>query len=296
MSPRSESAKKAENCSPVYSQSGAFLRLTGESLKIVIKYSKCKSKDVEKYKEIKGYTLMEAWLLGARIDALTMEETVERVSGFIKSGRPHRILTLNPEYLYRAQFDGGMMRLITRSDLVTPDGVGIVWACRVAGYPVKERITGIDLMQRLVKRAPPVAGGSIFWARPRAWRKKQLKSSAAYPGLQIAGTHHGYFQEDEAGLVAEAVREAGPDLVFVALGAPRQELWIDRYLESTGAAAAMGVGGSFDVIAGKVRRAPAWVRRLHLEWFSRLLQEPSRWRRQLILPCFACMVLRKYKL
>jgi N-acetylglucosaminyldiphosphoundecaprenol N-acetyl-beta-D-mannosaminyltransferase len=297
MSPRSESAKIAENCSPVYSQSGAFLRLTGESLKIVIKYSKCKSKDVEKYKEIKGYTLMEAWLLGARIDALTMEETVERVSGFIKSGRPHRILTLNPEYLYRAQFDGGMMRLITRSDLVTPDGVGIVWACRVAGYPVKERITGIDLMQRLVKRAA-ACGWRVYLlgASPGVAEKTAEKLCCSYPGLQIAGTHHGYFREDEAGLVAEAVREAGPDLVFVALGAPRQELWIDRYLESTGAAAAMGVGGSFDVIAGKVRRAPAWVRRLHLEWFSRLLQEPSRWRRQLILPCFACMVLRKYKL
>lgn len=241
--------------------------------------------------------VMEAELLGARIDALTMEETVNRVAGFIESGRPHRILTLNPEYLYRAQFDGVLMRLLHRADLVTPDGVGIVWACRVAGYPVEERITGIDLMQRLIEKA---AAGSwrvfLLGASPGVAENAAEKLRRAHPGLQIAGTHHGYFQEDEAGRVAEAVRQAEPDFIFVALGAPRQELWIDQHLETTGAAAAMGVGGSFDVIAGKVRRAPAWVRRLRLEWLSRLLLEPSRWKRQLVLPCFACMVLRKYKL
>mgnify|MGYP000866487518 CR=1 FL=1 len=240
---------------------------------------------------------MKAKLLGAHVDALTMEETVGRVSGFIKSGRPRRILTLNPEYLYRAQFDSELMRLLTRADLVTPDGVGIVWACRVAGNPVKGRITGIDLMLCLVEKAA-AEGWSVYLlgAAPGVAENAVEKLRCAYPGLRVAGAHHGYFKEEEACRVAEAVRQAQPELLFVALGAPRQEIWIDRYLELTGATVAMGVGGSFDVIAGRARRAPGWVQRLHLEWLSRLLMNPSRWKRQLVLPCFACMVLRKYKL
>lgn len=240
---------------------------------------------------------MKVNLLGADIDALSMEETVERVAGFIRSGRPHRIITLNPEFLYRAQFESRLMDLAKRADLVTPDGVGIVWACRVAGNPVPERVTGIDLMLRLVERAA-VEGWRIFLlgAAPGVAEEAARKFCLDYPELRVAGVHHGYFKENEESEVVRAVREAHADLFLVALGAPKQELWIDRYLEETGAAAALGVGGSFDVVAGRVRRAPRWVRRLHLEWLSRLLKEPSRWRRQMVLPLFAWMVIKKYKL
>lgn len=240
---------------------------------------------------------MKATLLSARLDALTMEETVERVAGFIRSGRPHRIITLNPEFLYRAQFDERLMELVNRADLVTPDGVGIVWACRVAGEPVPERVTGIDLMLRLVKRAAG-EGWRVFFlgAAPGVAGEAAGKLALAHPGLQVAGTHHGYFKDDEGAKVAGLVREARADLLFVALGAPRQEQWIDRHLEETGAAAAMGVGGSFDVISGRVQRAPQWVQRLRLEWLARLLRDPSRWRRQTVLPLFAWLVIKKYKL
>lgn len=240
---------------------------------------------------------MKVNLLGAGIDALTMEEAVERVAGFVRSGRPHRIITLNPEFLYRAQFECRLLDLVNRADLVTPDGVGIVWACRVAGSPVPERVTGIDLMLRLAERAA-AEGWRIFLlgAAPGVAEEAAERLRRAHPGLLVAGTHHGYFKEDEGAAVAGLVREARAGLLFVALGAPKQEFWIDRYLEETGAAAAVGVGGSFDVIAGRVRRAPLWVRKLHLEWLSRLLREPARWRRQLVLPLFAWLVLKKYRL
>jgi len=226
-----------------------------------------------------------------------MEETVERVAGFIGSGRPHLILTMNPEFLYRAQFDGSLLELAARADLVTPDGEGIVWASRVAGCPVPERVTGIDLMTRLLERAS-AEGWRVYLlgAAPGVAGEAAEKIRQAYPGLKVAGTHHGYFRDDEAAEVVEKIRMAAPDLVFVAMGAPRQERWIDSHLAGTGAAAALGVGGSFDVLAGRVRRAPAWVRRLRLEWLYRLLREPSRWRRQLVLPMFAWMVIKKYKL
>jgi N-acetylglucosaminyldiphosphoundecaprenol N-acetyl-beta-D-mannosaminyltransferase len=240
---------------------------------------------------------MKVNLLGAAIDALNMEETVERVAGFIRSGRPHRIITLNPEFLYRAQSENRLMELAGRADLVTPDGEGIVWACRVAGRPVPERVAGIDLMYRLVERAA-AEGWRVYLlgAAPGVAEEAARKFCLDYPGLQVAGVHHGYFKENEAGLIAGEIRKTRPALIFAALGAPRQELWIDRYIEETGAAAAMGVGGSFDVVAGRVRRAPLWVRRLRLEWLARLLMEPSRWRRQLVLPLFAWLVITKYKL
>ncbi|NPV73184.1 MAG: WecB/TagA/CpsF family glycosyltransferase [Pelotomaculum sp.] len=240
---------------------------------------------------------MRVSVLGVGIDALTMAEAVERVAGFIKSGRPHRVITLNPEFLYRARFDSRLLALVRRADMVTADGVGIVWACRMAGRPVPERVTGIDLMLSLVERAA-AEGWRVYLlgAAPGVAEEAAKRLILHYPGLTVAGVHHGYFGEDEEAAVAGLVRKARADLLFVALGAPKQEIWMDRYLEETGAAAAVGVGGSFDVIAGRVKRAPAWMRRLHLEWLYRLLSEPSRWRRQVALPLFAWTVVKEYGL
>lgn len=240
---------------------------------------------------------MKINLLGAYIDSLTMEETVERVAGFIRSGRPHRIVTMNPEFLYRAQFEDELLEIAKRADLVTPDGEGIVWACRVAGSPVPERVAGIDLMARLLERGN-VEGWRVYLlgAAPGVAEEAAEKIRRNFPGLQVVGAHHGYFKDNEVNEVVKKIKDTKPDLIFVALGAPKQEQWIDRRLEDTGAAAALGVGGSFDVFAGRARRAPLWVRRLHLEWLFRLLREPSRWRRQLVLPLFAWMVVKKYKL
>ncbi|MCG9966456.1 WecB/TagA/CpsF family glycosyltransferase [Pelotomaculum terephthalicicum JT] len=239
---------------------------------------------------------MKVDLLGINIDALDLEETVRRIAEYIRHGLPRRVVTINPEFLYRARADRELCKLAGRADLVTPDGVGIVWACRVAGSPVPERVTGIDLMMRLVEQAA-VEGWSIFLlgAAPGVAEEAAARLSLDYPGLRVAGVHHGYFKDNEEAEVAGIVRESRPDLLFVALGAPKQEWWIDRNLQETGAVVAVGVGGSFDVVAGKVRRAPRWIRRLHLEWLFRLVKDPSRWRRQAVLPLFAWLVLREYR-
>lgn len=239
---------------------------------------------------------MKVNLLGATIDALNMDETVERVDGFLAGEKPCRVFTLNPEFLYRAQSDRPLLDLVNRADLVTPDGEGIVWACKVAGQPVPERVTGIDLMLRLVERSAR-DGRRVFLlgAAPGVAEGAASHLAGRWPGLAVAGTHHGYFKPEEEGAVAALVRESRADLLFVALGAPKQEIWIDRNLQLTGAKAAVGVGGSFDVLAGLARRAPEWVRRLRLEWLARLVMEPSRLKRQLVLPKFAWLVLRTYR-
>ncbi|MDD3654595.1 MAG: WecB/TagA/CpsF family glycosyltransferase [Desulfotomaculaceae bacterium] len=240
---------------------------------------------------------MKVNLLGIKIDAINMEETVNQIASYIRTGRPHRVTTINPEFLYRAQFNTELRELANRADLVTPDGVGVVWACRLAGNPVPERVTGIDLMLALVERAAS-EGWRVFLlgAAPGVASEAATRLSLQYPGLQIAGTHHGFFSNDEEAEVSRLVRESRPDLLFVALGAPKQELWIDRSIAQTGAAVAVGVGGSFDVVAGRAQRAPGWVCRLQLEWLYRLLKEPARWRRQLVLPLFAWQVVREYKI
>lgn len=238
---------------------------------------------------------MRVELLGVYIDALNMEQTVDKVAGFIRSGRPHRIITVNPEYLYRGQYQRELLELAHGADLLTADGVGIVWACRLAGRPVPERVTGIDLMQRLCARAA-TEGWRVFLlgAAPGVAQAAADKLTQLHPDLQIVGIHHGYFTDMESDNIVKNIREAAPDILFVALGAPRQEQWIARYQPRMGVPVAMGVGGSFDVISGKKKRAPMWVQRLKMEWLYRLLSEPSRIKRQLVLPKFVLLVLKRY--
>lgn len=251
----------------------------------------------KKSKKQEVFYRMRANLFGVGIDALGMEETVAHVAGLVGSNRPAWVMTLNPEYLYQCRFDPRLLDLARRADLVTADGEGIVWACRVAGCPVPERVTGIDLMLKLLEKASS-AGWSVYFfgAAPGVAAAAAEKARQEYPGLKIAGSRHGYFQEHEESRIAREIKETAPDLLFVALGAPKQEMWIDEYLGEIDAGVAIGVGGSFDVLAGKVARAPHWIRRLRLEWLTRLLRQPSRWRRQMVLPLFVWAVIKEYKL
>jgi len=240
---------------------------------------------------------MRVEILDVPVDRLTLEQAADRMAALVQSGRPARVITLNPEYLYQAATaDSSLLELVRRADLVTADGEGIVWAGRVAGTPFPERVTGIDLMLAMFRRAA-LAGWPVFLlgAAPGVADEAAANLRRQYPALRVAGVYHGYFKQDEEAAVAELVREAAPRLLFVALGAPKQERWIDRYIDLIGPVTAMGVGGSFDVLAGRVTRAPRWMQRLHIEWLGRLLMEPSRWRRMLVLPRFAMLVRRRYR-
>ncbi|MDQ7792152.1 MAG: glycosyltransferase [Desulforudis sp.] len=233
-------------------------------------------------------------ILGAPVASVTLDEAAQLVNWFVKEGRPRQVVTLNPEYLYRAQVERQLMDIVRQADLVTADGVGIVWAARKAGHTVPERVTGIDLLLRLAQEAG-VNGWRVFLlgSAPGVAEAAGRELERRHPGLVLAGTHHGYFKSEEDEDVVAKIREARPDLLFIALGAPKQEIWGARYLGELDVPVVMGVGGSLDVLAGTVRRAPVWTQRLHIEWLARLVMDPKRWRRQLVLPKFALLVLLK---
>lgn len=236
-------------------------------------------------------------VLGAPVDGLTLEQFAERISLFVDKGVPCFVVTLNPELLYRAQYQKDLMAMINRADLVTADGVGIVWACRVSGRPVPERVAGIDLMMRLLEYAAGRDWRVFFLgSAPGVAEAAAAKAKGIFPGLRVVGTHHGYFSDRENHRVVGEIKKVSPHLLFVALGSPRQEKWIEQHLGLLGSVVSMGVGGSLDVLSGNVRRAPEWLCRLNLEWLGRLLIEPGRWKRMLVLPKFAFMVFMTYRL
>lgn len=238
---------------------------------------------------------MRVNLLGAPIDNLNMQENVQQVVELVRGGNPHMIITLNPEYLYRAQNQPELMKLVHEADLVTPDGAGIVWATKVAGTPIPERVTGIDLMLNLLPVAEKNSWGIyLLGSAPGIAEEAAANLKKQYPSLNIVGTHHGYFKADEEEELVARIAAAQPHLLFVALGMPRQEQFIAKYKEQMQVPVSMGVGGSLDVIAGRVQRVSPWLQKLQLEWLGRLMKEPHRWRRQLVLPKFAALVIKRY--
>jgi len=232
-------------------------------------------------------------ILDAWIDSLSIVEIENRIKNFVSEPGPHQIVTLNPEILYRAQKEPALLEIINQASLVTADGVGVVWASRVARCPVPERVTGIDLMLLLVERCSR-EGWSIYLlgGKPGVAGAAASKLARQYPQLKIAGTHHGYFDNKDE--VVQKIKNSRPQILFVGMGAPGQDYFIHENLSSLGVPVGMGVGGSFDVIAGRAKRAPAWVQKLHLEWLYRFMKEPSRIGRMTVLPKFTWLVLRRY--
>lgn len=231
------------------------------------------------------------WVLGVPFDPVRLAEAADRVASLVESGGAHLVVTANPELVMAARKDPELVRAVRGASLVVADGIGVVWASRRLGRPLPERVPGVELMEALCERAAR-QGWPIFLlgGLPGVAEQAAAELRRRWPGLPVAGTHHGYFQVE--GAVVEAVACSGAALLFCGLGSPRQELWLSRHLDRLGVRVAMGVGGSLDVLAGRSTRAPAWLRRVHLEWLYRLLREPRRWRRQLALPHFAWLVLR----
>lgn len=216
-------------------------------------------------------------LMGCKIDNLTMEQTLERVDSFIRTGKPHQHVVVNVDKLVKAQRDEGLRRIINECDLVNADGMPVVWASRLLGRPLKERVAGVDLFEAIMKRASET-GWRVFLlgAREGVVSKVRTDYQVRYPGLVIAGHRNGYWTPEEEVHVVRQITEARPDILFVAISSPRKEQFLGRYQADMRVPFAMGVGGTFDVAAGMVKRAPAWMQRSGLEWFYRFLQEPRR--------------------
>lgn len=236
---------------------------------------------------------MRVEVLGIKIDDYSMQETVRHIQEAVERKEHTWVVTANPELIFAAGVDARLKQLINHAQLVTPDGVGVVWAANRLGHPVSERVTGIDLIEALF----PVAADKkwrifLLGSKPGAAELAAQKVSEKYPGA-IWQTQHGYFRTEEQPQILKKIREFRPDLLLVGLGAPRQEFWIASHLDL--ATVSIGVGGSFDSLAGLNKRAPQWIRDIHLEWLYRLLKQPKRLRRQMVLPRFAWSVIKQGK-
>ncbi|MDA8442467.1 MAG: WecB/TagA/CpsF family glycosyltransferase [Peptococcaceae bacterium] len=236
---------------------------------------------------------MRVDVLGVGIDCLSMEQVVAEIVRFVSEGKPRRVVTANPEMLYYAQHKPETKALLNQADLVTADGEGVVWAARFLRQPIPQRITGIDLLNAVF----PVANSRcwrifLLGAAPGIAAEAARRLKLQYPNIEFAECD-GYFPASREPEVLAQIKQFAPQLLLVGLGAVRQEQWIADYLSGLNVPVAIGVGGSFDVWSGKLKRAPYWVQRIKLEWFYRLLSQPRRLKRQINLPKFVLAVVQQ---
>lgn len=236
---------------------------------------------------------MPEQFLGVPVDSVEERDVLAAALRASREGGRVLIVAINPEKVMRAERDEELRRFIEAADLRIPDGVGLLLASRLRGGRIRSRVTGIDLMQSLCALAEREGLGIyLLGARSDVVEAAEEELHRRYPRLRITGRHDGYFPQEAASEVAEGIRKSGADLLFVAMGSPAQERFLRDYGEATGAHLLMGVGGSLDVLAGRVPRAPAAMRKIGLEWLYRLYREPWRFRRMLVLPVFLLRSLR----
>ncbi|KXL51962.1 putative N-acetylmannosaminyltransferase [Anaerotignum neopropionicum] len=235
-------------------------------------------------------------VLNVPFDAVTMKEAVVMVKLLLETGGQHFICTPNPEIVMEAQKDKELMSVLREADMVVPDGIGVVWASKYSSIRLKERVAGYDLTQNLfAELAKTEKTFYFFGGAPGVATEAARRMQRKYPGLKIVGVHNGYFDAKEEKLIIRDIKKLSPSILLVGLGAPKQEKWIYDNMRLLGAKVSIGVGGSFDVMAGNVKRAPKPFQKFGLEWFYRLLTQPTRWRRMMRLPIFAFTVLKTRK-
>ncbi len=220
---------------------------------------------------------MRQQVLGCAVDNLSMAETLARVGELIASGRPHQHVVINVDKVVKAARDPALARIIEHCDLINADGMPVVWASRLLGRPLKERVTGVDLFFELMVCAEQ-RGWRVYFlgAREPVIAETVRRAQLAHPRLQVAGWRDGYWTAAEEESVVDAIAASRADILFVAIPSPRKEEFLARHQARMKVPFAMGVGGTFDVAAGHVQRAPKWMQRHGLEWFFRFLQEPRR--------------------
>jgi N-acetylglucosaminyldiphosphoundecaprenol N-acetyl-beta-D-mannosaminyltransferase len=237
-------------------------------------------------------------LAGVLVDQIDLDAAVERMRAFLHSGSAHQIATVNLDFLKIAERNTAFRAAINQADLAVADGMPLVWASRLKGQPLPRRITGFDLVLEACRLAAETGGGVfLLGAAPGVADAAARALEARFPGLRIAGTYSppfGDLSAEENETILRLIRESSPSVVFTALGAPRQDLWIRDNLDRLETRVAMGVGCVFDVLVGNMKRAPQWMQRTGLEWSFRLAQEPKRlWRRYVVndMPMFGRLVL-----
>jgi N-acetylglucosaminyldiphosphoundecaprenol N-acetyl-beta-D-mannosaminyltransferase len=231
-------------------------------------------------------------ILGCRLDVLDAGEATRRILDDAREGSGAQIVTLGTEMVVYAQRDARFRDVVNACALSLCDTVGLLTVARRRGARLRERVTGVEMLEHLCEGAA-AAGLPVYFlgGSPGVAADAAAILEVRFPGLQVAGTRDGFFTDEQTPAVVASIAQSGARLLFAGMGSPRQEFWLAAHLRETGCGAGIGVGGSFDVISGRVARAPRIARRLGLEWLYRLFKEPRRWRRQLALPRFAWLIL-----
>ncbi len=231
-------------------------------------------------------------VLGVSFDNVSMAEAIEQALELIRAHSGRYVVTPNPEIVMSAREDPALHRAVEQAALVLPDGVGVIYGAKILGTPLKEKTPGIDFATGVMEQLSRT-GGSVFLfgAKPGVAEQAGVNLRERYPGLKIAGTHDGYFTEDAP--IVEQINQARPDMLLVCLGSPKQELWMEQYAGKLQVGLMAGLGGSLDVFAGVVERAPERWQKLGLEWLYRLMKEPKRIGRMMKLPKFGLCAVKE---
>lgn len=239
-------------------------------------------------------------IFGLRVDNVILDEATTIIERFLKEDRLRIIYTPNTEIVMAAKEDENIRNIINAGDLVTPDGVGLIYGSRIKKKPLRERVTGFDLSIKILEIANE-KGYSLFLLGGKEGVAKAAGENIIkrYPNIKLAGFHHGYFKgshighnnhEEELGII-HSINKVKPDIIFVGLGFPKQEIWIDANKNRVNSKVIIGNGGTMDILSGNAKRAPEVFQKLGLEWLYRLIREPSRIKRQMVIPKFMLYVL-----
>lgn len=236
-------------------------------------------------------------VLDVAIDVITMNGAIQViVNDYLQADSPHFIATANAEMVMMANHDKELFDILNGADLVVPDGAGVVWAANQLGCPMQERVAGYDLVQNLLQALKNSSAKFYFLgSSPGVAEKAKLYAEKNYPGVNIVGMHDGYFSEAEEGDIIKEIKRLRPDILLVALGVPRQEKWIKKHFSTLEIPVTIGVGGTLDVMAGVVKRAPLWMQKAKLEWLYRGMLQPKRIGRLMALPKFVIRILQYKK-
>lgn len=232
-------------------------------------------------------------ILGVQFNNLKKSNALEIIVKKIKKNEQVFVITANPEIVMYANRNADYKRLINTSDLIVADGIGVIYGSKILRQPLLERIAGYDLLIELLKQSSEHnLRVYLLGAKEEIVNKAKANIMHDYPNINIVGTHNGFFDIENMSIMEE-VENAKPQIIFVAMGFPKQEQWISKYFERGNTGLGMGVGGSFDVLSGETKRAPKWVQKVHLEWLYRLINDPKRAVRMLDLPKFIIEVIKQ---
>ena len=232
-------------------------------------------------------------ILGLHVHKITMQQTLEAIDFFVKSGNPHHVITLDASMCVTARSDAELHSIVSTAELITPDSIGVIWACKRSGNPLPERVSGVEIVEKVCSIAAEKCYRIYFFGSgPGVAQDAANQMLAKYPGCNIVGVHDGFYTPDEEPSIVQKIAAAKADILCVALGIPRQEKFIARHRDKLNASVMIGVGGTFDVHSGRVKRAPMIFQKLNLEWLYRTISNPKKISKAMTLPKFVSLILR----